>query len=64
MAEIRAELAEDWSDPDKNPTEHAPKEAEDSTSNRRRATFEEASTAFEAFITSNKFPCRLTRKSC
>ena len=48
--------------PDLNPIEHVWKEAKDSISNHQRATFENTRTAFETFITSNKFPYRLTQK--
>ena len=47
--------------PDLNPIEHVWKEAKDSISNHQRATFENTRTAFETFITSNKFPYRLTK---
>ena len=46
--------------PDLNPTEHVWKEAKDSISNHQRATFEDTRTAFETFITTNKFPYRFT----
>ena len=48
--------------PDMNPVEHVWKEAEDSIGDHQRAAFENTRTAFEAFITSNRFPYRLTQK--
>ena len=50
--------------PDLDPTEHVWKEAKDSISNHQRVTFEDTRTAFETFITTNKFPHRPTRKPC